>query len=202
MNYDLTKSHSGPEAAREAHAWINLRYETGFSPPYYEGTRWAMPASQEVLEGLQTQFANPDSYPVDGRGLTYSFVFFSMKHVGAGQYYLMTIKDKQGHALDGGSSYRLTVPANAPVRQYWSATAYDRATHALIRNMQWASRSSQSPGLQKNADGSADIYFAPKAPAGKKNNWVSTSPDGKFEVLSASMALKKRCSTKRGNCRT
>src|SRR6516225_1445015 len=65
---------------------------------------------------------------------SYSYAFFCAKHLGAGQYYLMTIKDKAGNDFDGGSSYRLTVPANAPVRQYWSATAYDRATHALIRN--------------------------------------------------------------------
>ena len=44
-------------------------------------------------------------------------------------------------------------------------------------------RSSQSPGLQTNADGSVDIYFGPNAPAGKELNWVPTSADGKFEVL-------------------
>jgi hypothetical protein len=78
---------------------------------------------------------------------------------------------------------KVNVPANAPVTQYWSATAYDRDTHALIRNMQWASRSSQNPDLQKNADGSVDVYFGPKAPAGKESNWVPTSAGGKFEVL-------------------
>lgn len=59
----------------------------------------------------------------------------------------MTIKNKNGQGFGGKSNYRLTVPANAPVKQYWSATAYDRSTHALIRNQQWASRSYQSPGL-------------------------------------------------------
>jgi hypothetical protein len=47
----------------------------------------------------------------------------------------MTIVDKAGKPFDGGSTYRLTVPAKAPVKLYWSATVYDRATHALIRNM-------------------------------------------------------------------
>jgi hypothetical protein len=37
--------------------------------------------------------------------------------------------------------------------------------------------------LQKNADGSVDVYFAPKAPAGKESNWVPTSPKDEFEVL-------------------
>jgi hypothetical protein len=62
-------------------------------------------------------------------------------------------------------------------------TVYDRANHALVRDQRTVSRSSLSPGLQKNADGSADIYFGPKAPAGKEVNWVATNAGGKFEVL-------------------
>jgi hypothetical protein len=132
---------------------------------------------------MQTLFAKPDSYPVDGRGVTYSMAYFSAKHLGEGQYYLMTVKDKAGQSFDGSATYRLTVPKNAPVRLYWSATVYDRATHALIRNQRWSSRSSHTPGIQKNADGSVDIYFGPKAPAGKESNWVPTNIDGQFEVL-------------------
>jgi len=169
-------------AAGEAHAWLDLQYETMF-PPYYEGRQWTFPILPEVIGGLQSQFANPDSYPVDGRGVTYTMAFFSTKHSGIGQYYLMTLKDKAGQPFDGGNSYRLTVPAHVPVQQYWSATAYDRATHTLIRDMARAGRSSQSPGLQTNADGSVDIYFGPKAPAGRESNWVPTKLDGQFEVL-------------------
>jgi hypothetical protein len=109
--------------------------------------------------------------------------YFSPKHLGAGQFYLMTIVDKAGKPFDGASTYRLNVPPNPPVRHYWSATAYDRATHALIRDQKPSSRSSLSPGLQKNADGSVDIYFGPRAPAGREANWVPTSASGKFEVL-------------------
>ena len=169
-------------AASEAHAWLELKYETMFAP-YYEGRQWAFPILPEVIGGLQTQFANPDSYPVDGRGVTYTMAFFSTKRSGTGQYYLMTIKDKAGQPFDGSSTYRLSVPAHVPVNQYWSATVYDRATHALIRDMARAGRSSQSPGLQTNADGSVDIWFGPLAPKGKDSNWVPTSADRTFEVL-------------------
>ena len=75
------------------------------------------------------------------------------------------------------------MPAHVPVRQYWSATVYNRATHALIREVPRAGRSSQSPGLQVSADGSTDIWFGPKAPPGKDTNWVPTSQNGQFEVL-------------------
>jgi hypothetical protein len=171
------------EAAREAHAWLDLKYEGVFEPPFNKGSHWALPASPAVAEGLQTQFANPDSYPVDDRGSAYSMAFFSAKHLGEGQFYLMTIVDKDGHAFEGGGRYRLTVPANAPVSRYWSATVYDRATHALIRNQARASRSSLTPGIQKKADGSVDVFFGPKAPAGNDANWIPTDPYGQFEVL-------------------
>jgi hypothetical protein len=95
----------------------------------------------------------------------------------------MASKDNKGKDLDGGAAYRLRVPPDAPVELYWSATAYDRATHALIRNRPWSSRSSQTPGLQSNADGSVDVYFGPTAPAALKSNWVPTLAGGRFEVL-------------------
>lgn len=65
------------------------------------------------------------------------------------------------------------------MHQYWSATVYDRTTPRADPQPAVV----QTPGLQKNADGSVDIYFGPKAPAGKESNWVPTSADGKFEVL-------------------
>lgn len=103
--------------------------------------------------------------------------------MGEGQFYLLGIDDKEGKTLDGSKTYRLNVPANAPARQYWSATLYDRGTHALICNMSHAARSSQSKGLQVNKDGSVDLYFGPKAPAGKESNWTPTHPNGEFEIL-------------------
>ena len=47
---------------------------------------------------MTTNFADPDSYPVDSRAVTYSIAFFSAKHLGAGQFYLMTIKDGKGNS--------------------------------------------------------------------------------------------------------
>jgi hypothetical protein len=154
-------------AAHEAYSWLGNRLEASyFPPPYFDGGHWHVPASGEVIEGMTTNFADPGSYPVDNRAVTYSIAFFSAKHLGAGQFYLMTLEDGKGNKLDGGTSYRLHVPASAPVHQYWSATAYDGKTHTLIRNTPRSSRSSTSPDLTVNADGSVDVYFGPMAPDG------------------------------------
>ena len=132
---------------------------------------------------MMTDFADPNEYPVEGRGVTYSYAYFSPKHLGEGQFYLMTIVDNEGKPFDGSSTYRLNVPANPPVRLYWSATVYDRATHAMIREMPKSAVSSLTPGLTKNADGSIEVYFGPHAPAGREANWVPTKSGGGFEVM-------------------
>jgi len=172
------------EGIAEAHAWLDNQYDALYdTTSEYPGGHWALPASKDLIKATESHFAEDNSYPTDGRGAAYTYAFFSPKHMGAGQYYLFTIRDKHGNPFDGASSYRLHVPPNVPVKQYWSVTAYDRATHGLIRDTKWSSRSSQTPGLQKNSDGSVDICFAAQPPDGKESNWVPTSANGKFEAL-------------------
>jgi hypothetical protein len=171
------------DAAQEARQWLDTQYEASLSPPFYDGAHWALPAVPGLMDGMQSSFSDPDHYPTDGRGTTYSMAFFCPKHSGLGSYYLMATKDRAGQPLRGASAYRLTVPPKVPIRQYWSATAYDRATHGLIRDMPRASRSSQAAGLRANADGSVDVYFSSVAPQGLESNWVPTSAQGEFEVL-------------------
>lgn len=185
-------------AAEEARQWLDLQYEASLVPPFYEGGHWALPTAPGMLKAMQSSFADPDHYPLDGRGTTYAMAFFCPKQSGSGSYYLMATKDHQDRPFDGGSTYRLHVPAAVPVRQYWSATVYDRATHGLVRDMKRASRSSQSPGLQVSGDGSVDIYFAPAAQATWESNWVPTSPDGAFEVLFRFYGPEKSLFEKKG----
>ncbi|HEY6802322.1 MAG TPA: DUF1254 domain-containing protein [Pyrinomonadaceae bacterium] len=183
FNPDARRREILSSAAEEARQWLDIKYEASLSPPFYEGGHWALPANPEMLKGMQSSYADPDSYPVDGRGMTYSMAFFCPKRPAAGSYYLMTTRDKDGQPFDGGSNYRLSVPAAVPVRQYWSATVYDRATHGLIRDVHRASRSSQVPELQVNRDGAVDVYFGPAAPVGKESNWIPTQANRGFEVL-------------------
>jgi hypothetical protein len=171
------------KAAGEAHKLLDARYEALFGNPFYEGSRWALPVAHDVTEGLANLFTTPGVYPVDDRGAFYSFAFSSVKRLGTGQFYLATIRDKEGSPLDGGIKYRLTVPANAPVSLYWSGTVYDRDTHGLIRDQQWSSRGSNTPGIQANPDGSVDLYFGPTAPTGKESNWVPTRPGSGWEII-------------------
>lgn len=84
FNPDARTKEILESAAREAHAWLNAEYDELFSPPYYEGSHWALPAASDVIKGMSTNFVDPDSYPTDGRGVIYSFAYFSAKHLGEG----------------------------------------------------------------------------------------------------------------------
>ena len=161
-----------------------------------------LPASPEFAKAIQTNYADPDSYPVDARGLTYSFAFFSAKHLGAGQYYLMTINDKAGKPFDGAATYRLNVPANAArhsvlVRhrlrpqhprshsQHANGPAAPRPLQESRRTpmVPWTSTSARRPRRARSPIGSPPI------------------PMESSKCSSASTARRSRSSTRRGSCR-
>ena len=97
--------------------------------------------------------------------------------VGEGSVYWMAIRDGTGAYLDGGKTYKLTVPGPVPAKLFWSMTVYDVDTRCLIATDQdRAAIRSLLDHPQVNADGSYDIYFGPKAPAGKERMWVKTIP--------------------------
>jgi hypothetical protein len=95
--------------------------------------------------------------------------------VGEGSTYPWTAVDADNHPLDGGKNYKLHLPPNIPVRTFWSVIVYDTQTRSMLQtDQQHPSVSSQNKKLLVNADGSVDVYFGPKAPAGRENNWVQT----------------------------
>jgi len=98
------------------------------------------------------------------------------KRPGPSSAYLSAYKDKAGKWLDGGTSYRLRVPPNPPIKLFWSVTVYDVDTRALILNKQKIPDRSSRMELRKNKDGSVDIHCGPKAPAGFEKNWIPTVP--------------------------
>ena len=115
---------------------------------------------------------------MDSRGTALASFFGTTASLGKGSFYLGCFVDASGQPLRGESTYRLRVPANAPVREFWALTVYDQETAALFRESTRLTVGSLDKDLRKNDDGSVDIYIGPKAPAGQEANWLYT-PRGK-----------------------
>ena len=145
-------------------------------PPFWPGTNWKHALVVSVDQ------RKPDFDQFDERAAWFYEAIAVSKGMltetsGVGQRYLASYKDKDGKWLDGGRTYKLHVPANPPAKQFWSVTAYDEGTRQMVVAEQGRPDiSSRKEDIQKNADGSIDVYFGPKAPAGQEANWVQTVP--------------------------
>lgn len=169
-------------AIAEAHEYIRNHFQHELAP-FYPSKQWFFPATIDLVKAQATQYAELNYYNVDDRAAIYHAAFIGIKHVGAGQYYLFGVLDKNGNELNAAKTYKLNVPANVPVSQYWSAAMYDGMTHAFVRGNEKYTVSSQTKGLIVNDDGSVDVYFGPKAIAGKEANFIETGDCETFEIL-------------------
>lgn len=99
--------------------------------------------------------------------------------------YLAAIADKNGHPLEGGKLYKINVPKDMPVKQFWALTVYDRATFAFIYTDSGRTTLSSLdlPKMKSNADGSVTLYVGPEAPAGLESNWIPTRGKRPFPML-------------------
>jgi len=104
--------------------------------------------------------------------------------VGEGSTYPWTAVDANNNPLDGGKNYKLHLPANIPVKTFWSVIAYDTQTRSMLQtDHPHPSVSSQNKNVQVNADGSVDVWFGPKAPPGKEGNWIQTIPGKSWFII-------------------
>jgi hypothetical protein len=103
---------------------------------------------------------------------------------GSGSAYTFTARDASGQFLDGGKTYKITLPGPVPAGQFWSFTVYDSQTRSMLEtNQKLAGIDSTQKSVKANPDGSYTVYFAPKAPAGQENNWVQTWPGKSWQVI-------------------
>jgi hypothetical protein len=169
-------------ASADALQYMIEQYHKVLNPPFYEGKKWSTLMPPGVIEtGFTYEFTNHHDY--HARGCSYYAIISSVKNYGTATFYLDLAEDKEGNWLDGNKNYKLKVPANVPAKNFWSVVAYDLETAAWIREMPKVGIDSNRKDLQKNSDGSVDIYFGPKAPKGKESNWIPTAKGRKFFLL-------------------
>ncbi|WP_328475284.1 DUF1254 domain-containing protein [Actinoplanes sp. NBC_00393] len=90
--------------------------------------------------------------------------------VGTGSAYAYTAMDSRHEWLDGGRSYRLTLPPEIPAKNFWSVDLYDTQTRSLLET------DNPYPSVMGRTTGGVDLFFGPNPPAGREANWVRTVP--------------------------
>jgi hypothetical protein len=103
---------------------------------------------------------------------------------GSGSAYAGSFRDANGAYLDGGRTYSVTLPGPIPAKNFWSFTVYDNQTRSLLpTDQKLAGLDSTLPGLRRNPDGGATVWFGPTPPPGREGNWVRTMPGRGYNVL-------------------
>jgi hypothetical protein len=121
--------------------------------------------------------------------------------VGAGQIYLEAAKDRAGRWLDGGKTYQLHVPPNAPVALFWSFTVYDNETRCFVDTGVQPDRSSRD-NIEKNSDARwISTSARTPLPRNRKRTGSRPSPAKAGSLTSVSTARPSLISTVAGCCR-
>jgi hypothetical protein len=151
--------------------------------PYYPNSAWIRAWSGGY------KFENDGVRGLDARTLFFFYATgitpaMEAKTVGKGSQYAVAFVDSKGQPLDGGKTYKLHLPPNIPAKDFWSIVLYDNQTRSMLQtDYPNPSLGSQKKGIVINEDKSADVYFGPKAPAGKESNWIQTVPGKGWNTL-------------------
>jgi len=144
---------------------------------YDENSAWIM-----AYPAKNTTFTKNGARSLDARVL-FHFGYICVSPAmavtvpGKGSDYGIAALDSKKRPFDGSKTYRLHLPPNPPAKDFWALTMYDTQTRSQLQtDQQFPTLGSQNKGIEKNADGSYDIYLAPEPPAGKEGNWLQTVP--------------------------
>jgi hypothetical protein len=162
----------------------NLQVNPRFAEPYWKGTHWYKSFDFGVEQETDTRLQ------LDERTTWFYEAVGSSKGMvnptpGAGQVYMTTKRDSKGMLLRADKTYRLHVPKDVPVGQFWSLTLYSENTRRAYDNggtgVRSASLDSRLADLKRNSDGSVDLYIGAQAPNGYESNFMKTvGSDGWF----------------------
>ena len=151
---------------------------------FYPDRKWSSP-----FAGLSSEFLDNGERVLDDRiffhyvatGITPAM---AAPKVGQGSVYGFAAQDRTGDYLDGGKTYKVTLPAPIPAKDFWSFMVYSGQHRSMLETDQkLAGLDSLNSSVKPNADGSYTMWFGPQAPNGHEGNWIQTMPGKSYNVL-------------------
>ena len=145
---------------------------------YGKDSSWIM-----AYASKDTAFLKDGAFNLEARALFhFGYIVVSpamaVTVAGKGSDYALIALDSKKQALDG-SKYVQADHAQRRARQGFLGVDDVRHPNPLAtpdRSAVPDPRGARPKGIKTNADGSYDIYFAPKPPKGKEGNWLQTVP--------------------------
>ena len=99
------------------------------------------------------------------------------RKAGSGSLYWLGLRDAGGAYLDGGKTYKLSVPQPVPGKLFWSVTVYDAQTRSEVQAAQdKAALRSLFELKDVSRTAPTELWFGPTAPPGKEDRWIQTLP--------------------------
>ena len=166
--------------------WANMLWQGGYNfetpPPMITKEGFFKPLPPTGARTLDSRTAFYYGYTMDSPGMI-------MRLPNVGSQYLMGFLDADKNPLDGGKTYKVTLPKDIPAGKFWSFTVYDNQTRSMLQTPQRYPRAGSqtypTAAAVANPDGATTIYFGPSRPANAKDgNWIQTMPNkGWFTIL-------------------
>lgn len=167
--------------------WLRPRMEDTY---LFEGKQWYTGFIGKDYQWLKDK-------GLGGRNLDARTLFFysatvntpamALEIPGVGSNYAFASADKNGEILYGEKTYKVTLPADAPAKDFWSVVVYDPQTRSELQvpgGSVYPSKNNKRDKLVYNKDGSVTLYFGPKPPEGKPEaNWTQTVENKAWFVL-------------------
>jgi hypothetical protein len=159
-----------------------------FSPPntaayFYPDRQWytSFSGGHDFMNNGELALDDRIMFHYAATGITPAM---AMPKVGTGSAYAATAKDAEGEYLDGGKTYKVTLPMPIPVNNFWSFMVYSGQHRSMLETDQKsAGLDSNSPTITPNADDSYTVWFGPKAPKGHEGNWIQTIPGKSYLTI-------------------
>jgi hypothetical protein len=159
----------------------NIQINPRHAVPYWPGTTW-----YRCLDFPTSQHDSAKVYLDERAAWFYEAVTSSRgmadPQPGDGQVYMTSKRDSAGRLVRADRDYRIHIPADVPVAQFWSLTLYSEDTRRPYDNggteIRSVSLDSRDPALRFNDDASIDLYIGPNEPASGASNWMPTRGQG------------------------